>query len=211
MTDAPRPPLLWPQENPNVDYPGWEDINLPDKQAWVQAYMDLFGPFGQTIHPIRAGNLDSYGWTPEDLRTVCASPHNVTTMHPPEIATERQSAALIALTYEATEFFRLGVAASADRRQSYVAHLSETHDWGADETLMVIGVDEVDAVLTLTGADAEHEDGEPFDAVGKHFRTDLPDLFLGPGPTTDALHSALEDRDRDHWLTPDPKEGLTHE
>ena len=76
---------------------------------------------------------------------------------------------------------------------------------------MQIGADEMDAVLTLTGADADHEDGEPFDAVGAHFSTDLPDLFLGPGPTADALHSALKDRGRDHWLTPDNTEGPAHD
>lgn len=189
MTDTPRPLLPWPEEPPIGDSPGWESIDLPDKEAWSEAYIDLFGPYGQTSHPERASRLVAYGWTPEALRTVCAAPHNITTMHPPESATEFQTVALAALAEEARAFFLLGVAASADRLQSYAAHVSETHRWGPEEALALLGVND--------------SAGEPFEALAKQMWVDHPSRVMGPGPVADALRTSLDDRHGSDWLTPE--------
>lgn len=194
-TSRPRHP--WPSAKPSGDITDWQTHDFPDKSKWVLAYMDLFGPFGQATHAERAARLSAYGWTPEDLRTVCAAPHRVTSLHPPEITTEAQAEALAALTDEVTAFALLSVAASAHRRQGYAAHLSEEYRWGPEEVLAVIGTD--------AGG------GEPFQAVAKHMRADLLPLIMGPGPVTETLRHSLDARNRTDWMTPNetPAEGAS--
>ena len=184
---TPRPRHPWPASKPVRDLIDWQNRDFPDKAKWALAYMDLFGGFGSN-HAERAYRLSCYGWTPEDLRTVCSAPGRITALYPPETATEAQTEALAALTDEATAFGLLLVAASTHRRQGYAAHLLEEYRWTPEEVLDVVGTD--------AGG------GEPFTAVAKYMRADLLPLILGPGEVTEDLRHALDVRSRPKWMLP---------